>query len=270
MNKYRKDKNYFLNYFINNVVIFLLLNIALLIIRDSVFVIDFEISNLLFILPSLCLGLVVATAFHNTSHGNIKPRILNTVVGEVCGAIALDGMRNFRVGHMLHHIHSDDPELDPHPPHGLTFFEFIKTSKNKTINVLINEYYKHHGDTVESQRNISNQLLAYKIAFVLKIMFWFLLLGPVGFGVVYIPTFLSYFFGFAHLNYISHSLDEDSNEVMHNHDGGIFYSFMNFMTAGGYYHKNHHKYPGLYNPKRLDRLSSNRVKGIKTLGQEIV
>jgi stearoyl-CoA desaturase (delta-9 desaturase) len=256
MNKYKKDRNYFLNYFIANAVLFLLLNIALIALKADVFAIHFSLVHLTLVPIGLIFGLIVATAFHNTSHGNIRPRILNTIIGELCGAIALDGMRNFRVGHMLHHMHSHDIDKDPHPPHGLTFFEFIRTSKDRTIEVLIDEYYKHHGDTPTSRKNISNQLLIYKIGFVLKLVFWFLLFGPVGFILFYTPTFLSYFFGFAHLNYISHGLDEDGEEVMFNHDGGVFYTIMNFFTSGGYYHKNHHKYPGLYNPKKLHLLRS--------------
>ena len=258
MNKYRKNKDYFLNYFISNVIVFSILNVILIIFRENILNFSFHYSLLLLIPVGILLGLIVATAFHNCSHGNIKPRVLNTVIGEICGVIALDGMRNFRVGHMLHHIHSDDPVLDPHPPHGLTFFEFIKTSKEKTINVLIAEYYRNHGSNKDSKKNIQNQLIFYKIGFVLKLSFWFLLLGPLGFILFYTPTFLSYFFGFAHLNYISHSLDEHNEEVMHNHDGGILFSFLNIMTSGGYYHKNHHKHPGLYNPKKLENLKSYR------------
>ncbi|WP_127716031.1 fatty acid desaturase [Halobacteriovorax sp. HLS] len=268
MNKYKKDPNYFLDYFINNIFIFSILIVALILIKNDYF--SFNITGLSFLLipVGLLLGLVVATAFHNASHGNIRPRILNTVVGELCGAIALDGMRNFRVGHMLHHIHSDDPILDPHPPHGLTFIEFIKTSKNKTISVLISKYYEYHGDTSSSRSNIEKQLICYKFSVVLKLVFWFLLLGPIGFFFFYGPTFLTYFLGFAHLNYISHGLDDKGDEVMFNHDGGVFYTFMNFMTAGGYYHKNHHKYPGLYNPKRIDLLVSNKSEKFKISDQQ--
>ncbi|WP_417335008.1 fatty acid desaturase [Halobacteriovorax marinus] len=257
MNKYRKDRNYFLSYFNINIVVFLTLNLLLLFAKKSFFDFNFSLELLLLIPVGCVFGLVVATAFHNASHGNIKPKTLNTIVGEFCGAFALDGMRNFRVGHMLHHIHADDEENDPHPPHGLSFLEFIKTSKDRTIQVLIREYYKHHGQTRESERNIELQLLSYKIGFLLKVTFWFLLFGPALFLLFYIPAFASYFFGFAHLNYISHGLNEEGESEVLNHDGGIFYSVMNFLTSGGYYHKNHHKYPKLYNPSRLDKLESH-------------
>lgn len=259
MNRFLKDRNYFLNYFLINIAVFGVLCIGLIIIRDDFLTYKFDLYHLFMIPFGLVFGLIVATAFHNTSHGNIRPRFLNTIVGEFCGAIALDGMRNFRVGHMLHHKYSDDPLKDPHPPHGLSFIEFIRVSKKRTIEVLISEYYRKFGDNSKSRRNIKWQLLSYKIGFFLKISFWFLLLGPIGFLFFYVPTFSSYFFGFAHLNYISHDLDDNGNEVMFNNDGGVFYTIMNFLTSGGYYHKNHHRYPGLYNPKRVDLLKSRNV-----------
>ncbi|PIK15560.1 fatty acid desaturase [Halobacteriovorax sp. JY17] len=263
MNKYRKDRNYFLNYFNANILVFGLLNIFLILFKKGLFENNFAIEFLFVIPLGLVFGLVIATAFHNASHGNIKPRVLNTIIGEFCGAFTLDGMRNFKVGHMLHHIHADDLELDPHPPHGLTFFEFIKLSKDRTIQVLIKEYYKHHGETEESKSNIKLQILSYKVGVALKILFWFALFGPALFVTFYIPSFMSYFFGFAHLNYISHGNDEEGEGEILNHDGGVFFSVMNMLTSGGYYHKNHHKYPGLYNPSRLDKLKSNANRELR-------
>ena len=263
MNKYRKDKNYFLSYFNTNILVFGLLNIALILFKKNLFINNFSAGFVLVIPLGLIFGLVIATVFHNDSRGNISTRILNTIIGEFCGAFTLDGMRNFRVGHMLHHIHADDPELDPHPPHGLTFLEFIKLSKDRTIQVLIKEYYKHHGETDESKRNIRLQILSYKVGVALKLFFWFALFGPVLFVTFYIPSFMSYFFGFAHLNYISHGSDEEGEGEILNHDGGAFFSVMNILTSGGYYHMNHHKYPQLYNPSRLDKLKSNANRELR-------
>lgn len=260
MNFYKKDPNYFLNYFKSNLILFTILNGALLYIKSDFFYFKFSLYSLGVMACGVIFGLVVATAFHNTSHGNIKPRWLNTIVGEFCGAYTLDGMRNFRVGHMLHHLHTDDPVLDPHPPLGLTFFEFIKTSKDKTIDVLIEAYYKYHGRTKESEENIQSQILIYKLGVISKIIFWFLLFGPIGFVLFFIPSYLSYFFGFAHLNYISHQPDESGEVVVKDHDGTVFFRVMNLITSGGYYHKSHHLYPGLYNPSRASKRAHRGVQ----------
>lgn len=251
MNFYKKDPNYFLNYFKGNIFVFSLGVALLLLVKENVFAWNFSLISLGLLPVGIIFGLIVATAFHNASHGNIKPRTLNTIIGEFCGAYTLDGMRNFRVGHMLHHIHADDPDHDPHPPQGLTFLEFIKTSKDRTIEVLINVYYKNHGETEESKKNIELQIKTYKIGVLLKIAFWFLLFGPVGFVLFFVPSYLSYFFGFAHLNYISHQPDESGEVVVKNHKGGAFFNIMNIITSGGYYHKNHHLYPSYYNPSKV-------------------
>jgi hypothetical protein len=53
------------------------------------------------------------------------------------------------------------------------------------------------------------------------------------------------------LNYVSH-LEHDNDEgSIHNHNESLFYQVMNVLTSGGYFHKNHHLSPGLYNPGKL-------------------
>lgn len=71
---------------------------------------------------------------------------------------------------------------------------------------------------------------------------------------------MSYFFGFAHLNYISHQPDDSGEVVVKNHDGTVFYKIMNIITSGGYYHKNHHLYPRFYNPKKANEKYALKVE----------
>lgn len=254
MNPFKRDPNYFLKYFSLNALGFGLLNVILFSTRAYEWQLSFNLIHLFLILTGLIFGLLSATAFHNASHGNIKPRLLNAIVGEFTASFSLEDFRCFKVGHMLHHMHVDDPELDPHPPRGLTFLEFIQKSRQKTIGCISSMYYKAHGKTLQSERNIRAQIVVFHIAAVLKLVFWFLLFGPVGFFFFYVPAFLSYFFGFAHLNYISHQ-DVDGKAEIHNHTEGLFYQVMNVLTSGGYYHKNHHSSPGLYNPGKLGKTS---------------
>jgi stearoyl-CoA desaturase (delta-9 desaturase) len=252
VNPFKKDRNHLLKYFTLNTILFFALNILLLKTRSYDFHIHFNLISFVSIVSGLILGLVSATAFHNASHGNIKPRFLNALIGELTADFSLEDIRCFRVGHMLHHMHVDDPELDPHPPRGLTFFGFIASSRQKTIQCIANFYYKHHGKTKASERNVAAQIVVFHIKALLKLCFWFLLFGPTGFLFFYIPAYLSYFFGFAHLNYVSHQ-DEEGVAEIHNHNENTFYKMMNVLTSGGYYHKNHHLSPGLYNPSRLNQ-----------------
>ena len=250
MNPFKKDPNYFLKAFSLSAVGFTILNILLLNFRTIEWHAEMGILHLLLILTGLVLGLVSATAFHNASHGNVGPKPVNTFVGELTANFSLEDFRCFKVGHMLHHMHVDDPELDPHPPRGLTFLEFIQKSRKKTIGCITKLYFKSHGENSKTRKNVLAQLVVFHIGAAMKLVFWFLLFGPVGFVFFYIPAFLSYFFGFAHLNYISHQ-DEDGEVKIHNHYEGAFYRVMNVLTSGGYYHKNHHASPGLYNPGKL-------------------
>jgi len=251
MNMFKKNPNYLLKSFLFNLILFGVFNIVLFILREPG---RFSLSVFtpLLVVTGLIVGLISATAFHNASHGNIRPRFLNRIVGEVTADFSLEDMKCFRVGHMLHHIHSDDPLLDPHPPQGLSFLQFIMSSRQKTIGCIEALYYKHHERSKSSVLNVKMQIITYHLAALMKLVFWFLLLGPVFFLFFFIPAYLSYFFGFAHLNYISHK-DENKEGRIFNHDGGFFYSVMNFITSGGYYHKNHHLSPGLYNPRKLSR-----------------
>lgn len=251
MNGFKKDPNYLLKSFGVNIFFFSSFIILLMVFKPLV-IENFSNIYLLLIPFGLIFGLVSATAFHNASHGNIKPRYLNRFIGELTASLSLEDLRCFRVGHMLHHIHTDDPLLDPHPPQGLKFFEFIISSRKKTISCIENLYYKHHGKNAFSIKNVKLQIFLFHIAAVLKLGFWLYLFGPVTFLFFFIPSYLAYFFGFAHLNYISHQEDHGDGTI-YNHNENLFFKGMNIVTSGGYFHKNHHASPGLYNPSKLSR-----------------
>jgi stearoyl-CoA desaturase (delta-9 desaturase) len=108
MKKFVKDKNFLLKYFIGNIVVFSTLIGVLLLSKQISFAPKLGLMPLLLVPLGVIWGLVVSTAFHNASHKNIKPLWLNELVGELAGAYTLEGMRNFSVGQMLHHMHSDD------------------------------------------------------------------------------------------------------------------------------------------------------------------
>jgi fatty acid desaturase len=254
MNKFKKDPYFFLKCFTVNALLF---GLADLLLVGRSLSLTIHGPSLILIPAGLVLGLISATAFHNTSHGNIRPKVLNFLVGELTANFSLEDMRCFRLGHMLHHRHVDDPKLDPHPPKGLSFLEFIATSRQKTIGCITHLYYKSHGKSAASERNVMGQIILFHVAALLKLIFWFLLFGPEVFILFFIPAYLSYFFGFAHLNYISHLEDERDIPQIRNHDGSAFYRVMNLLTSGGYYHRNHHLAPRLYNPSKLEKVKAS-------------
>ena len=230
----------------------ILCGINILIFEKGIYSFELTIIQGLILIPiGIVFGLVTATAFHNASHFNYGRGVLNLILSEFCGLYTLLGMRAFRVGHTLHHIHADDPENDPHPPQGLSFFQFIMTSHNRTLDILEKFYYKNFGKSEKTRTNIFLQKFVFKASFFLKIIFWYLFFGKDLFLFFYIPSYMAYFFGFAHLNYISHLPDDDGQVRMKNHSKGPFYGVMNVLTSGGYFHKNHHLCPGLRNPSKL-------------------
>jgi fatty acid desaturase len=249
MNKFKKDKNYLLKAFIINIVIFSLINIVLFKIRP---IGEFKLYwyHSLVVLSGVVLGLISVTAFHNTVHGNIHPRLLNTIIGEITANVSLEDFRCFKVGHLLHHMNPDDPILDPHPPAGLSFIDFLKQSRNKTIECITNFYYKNHGRNSKTEKNVSAQIISFHFLIVAKLVFWFLLFGPVLFTIFYLPAYLTYFFSIAHINYVAHR-EEDGSAGLQNHDDTLYYKVVNVITSGVYYHKNHHAYPNYYNPSKI-------------------
>ena len=251
MNHFKSDPNYFLKYFTLNFLCFATADALMVWVIPNAFNFRLNSSYLLVLIPlGVIVGFMSATAFHNASHGNINPRWLNTLVGELTASFSLDDIRSFRVGHLLHHVHADDPELDPHPPKGLSFLRFIWTSRRRTIDCIAQFYFRHHGSDSKSELNVKAQIRIYHLAAFAKLFFWFLLFGPAVFVLFFVPAYLSFFLGFAHLNYISHLVETDDGHVR-NHHGTPFYAVMNLITSGGYYHKNHHLAPGLYNPSKL-------------------
>lgn len=248
MNFFKKDPNYLLVRFLKKSFIFFFL--VILFYKSSHQQFHFELKFLLFLPVAMILGLVSATAFHNASHGNIKPKWLNTLVGELTANLSLEDLKCFTVGHMLHHKYTDT-ENDPHPPGKQSFIEFILNSRNNTIRIITKFYYEYHGENEKNKLNIKMQLVVFHILALLKLILLFLLLGPIVFVFFYIPFYFSYFLGFAHLNYISHLPNENGVVEIKNNFDTIFYKIMNILTSGGYYHKNHHLYPTLYNPSNV-------------------
>jgi len=249
LNRFFKNPNYLLHSFIGNLILFCLGDILLYFSYND----DIEFNiDLIFLIPiALIVGLVSATAFHNASHNNIKPRFLNTVIGELTANFSLEDLRCFTVGHMLHHKFTDHCEFDPHPPAGQSFLDFILKSRNNTIRVISHFYFEKHGHGKKQELNVKAQVIIFHFLALSKVLFWYLLFGKTLFFLFFIPCYLSYFFGFAHLNYASHQPDQNGELAIHNRDYNYFYKIMNIITSGGYYHKNHHLSPSLYNPSKL-------------------
>lgn len=192
-------------------------------------------------------GLVVSSLLHNTSHGNIKNKVLNRLVGEYCGYWVLYGYRNFTMIHMLHHQHSDT-ELDPVNPGGMSFLVFLSAPMRYMIKRAQKFLFMTHGHHPDYQRIMQTQVAVFHFNLLLRALCWYLLLGPTLFTFFFLPAFFAIVFVFAHINYVCHRDDQGEIEIV-NIDHNLYYKVVNFFTMGGYYHLNHHLNMKAFNPK---------------------
>jgi fatty acid desaturase len=206
----------------------------------------------LLFLTALYLGHLSAVLIHNAVHNNFKPLWLNPVIGELCALQQLSaGFPVFRFIHNEHHGHSDDPEKDPHPPTGYTFWEFVDVSRSLIQRRLTAIYLKKWGDTEKSKTAWKLQENLLVSSRFVKIIFLFSLLGPKIFVLLFLPSYLSNVFLFAAFNYFTHRTNHSGITEILNLDHNWYYKFCNKTLFGVFYHKNHHLRPKLFNPMNM-------------------
>ncbi len=217
--------------------------------------------------------------FHNSCHLNFKQMWVNDIVGEICGYFVLYGNGAFRICHPMHHAPPDVDGKDTHNPQGLTYLQFVATSQITAIKCVMTEYYDSFGKTAEKQSIMAIQMTFYYASIILRVLSFWLLLGPTLFLFFFLPSLITQLMALAHLNYVTHIQNDDGEIEIVNRDDNMFYNIMNFLSNGAYCHKNHHLKPKLYNPKYIDgRPERNldfasllpdssiiRVKTVKTL-----
>jgi len=183
---------------------------------------------------------------HNASHAAF-PRALNRIVGEVCGFVVLSRFASWQIVHDRHHKYSDDQERDPHPllP---GYFEFTWRGITNVEKQLQTAYLEVHGDTEENRkRERTRAFVSFGTNFVL-IAFFYRLLGPAGFVVLFLPVQLLGWMFVMHFNWVTHNaLAKDGKFYPINMDSGKYW-LGNRIFFGIYMHANHHKRANLFNP----------------------
>lgn len=227
-------------------------SILLLIITLNLYWGEISWTYLILFPAVIYIGHLSAVLIHNAVHNDFKPLWLNHVIGELCALQQLSaGFPVFKYIHSEHHGHSDDPEKDPHPPTGYTFWEFVDASRALIRNRLTAIYLKKWGDSEKSINSwkIQNGLLLCS-RFV-KTFFLFSLLGPKIFALLFLPSYLSNVFLFAAFNYFTHRKNESGIIEILNLDHNLYYKICNRILFGVFYHKNHHLRPKLFNPMNM-------------------
>lgn len=212
------------------------------------FSLHLTLNHLLLLPLALVFGIQVPTLMHNCVHGNIRPKSLNFIIGELSCFFVLMSLSIIGINHTLHHTHADSDE-DPHNPAQKSFLKFFFTSLITGVETIGNKYYKFHGKSSKTKLLFKSSIYMHYVGIFLRLGLWFLLLGPTLFVAFFVPAFFFYVFAFAHVNYITHVIDGEGKPQIINVDSNIYYRLINFIGSGVYYHKNHHLNPSCYNPK---------------------
>jgi stearoyl-CoA desaturase (delta-9 desaturase) len=210
-------------------------------------------AYLLLVPLALYLALIATAYIHGAAHDSLRPRWLRRPVGELCGLFHLVGFPDWTIVHFVHHRHADDPEWDPHPPKGLTYWQFLNGVKTSIFRVLANRYFGAFGeDSPAAQRAWKTLPLFAMITQLLKMHFWFLLLGGQAFTFLFLTSIVFKNLHYAFFNYVTHvpSAEDPEQMVIVNLDRGVFFTIVNALSHGLYFHKNHHETPGLLDPRK--------------------
>lgn len=213
-----------------------------------------------------CLGLFVAGILvtfpvsglmHATSHDSLRPRWLNRPVGEAMGLFHLVGYPDWKIIHVIHHSHADDSELDPHPPGNKSYWEFTKGMRTAAANAFVKYYLKHFSQVEKASPKLKKFSRVSKLDTLVRIFFWYCLLGPKVFTFFYASSLVFKMFHWAWFNWSTHRPTENGVQIL-NYSHGL-YRFINAISLGLYYHQNHHLNPSLLNPGKLPRESVSRA-----------
>lgn len=247
---FRKDPFFFLKYFSVQMVIMVS---AAFLVKDIAHAgLELSWMHLLSLPLAFAFGLQIPVALHNAVHSNIKPKLVNEIIGELCGFFVLFGMAPFRISHILHHANSDDEELDPHPPMGKSFLWFLATTQMNTIRVIGNQYFSIHGKNKKTLTIMGLQMPVYYIGLAARVFIWWKILGPTYFVAFFVPAYLTNLVVFAHINWATHQTLPNGEVVIVNLNHNLYYKTVNLIGAGAYFHLNHHLKPGLYNPSTME------------------
>ncbi|MEC7278314.1 MAG: fatty acid desaturase [Bdellovibrionota bacterium] len=215
--------------------------------------------DLLWLIPiGFLFGIKLPTLMHNAAHENLKEG--NIIIGELSALVTLISFGIVCINHKFHHAFADT-DKDPHRPEGKSFGTYVLTCLHSGVAIIRRGYYKYHGESFTNRMLYQFCVVMHFSLIPLKLMAWHSILGTTFFALFYLPSFLSFIFTFAHVNYITHSVDERGKSVVSNMNSNIWYQFVNFLADGIYFHKNHHINPNLYNPMDLEESKPTFVTG---------
>ncbi len=208
-------------------------------------------AHLALALVAVPVGWRMASLLHNAGHGNFPGRRVNRAVGELAANYLLYGFANFVLIHALHHAYSDR-EHDPVSPRGRSFLAFLfAPMRYATARARRYLFLLHRGKRGYEAIRVG-ELVLFHVNIALRALLWFGALGPDLFVSFYLPSVASNVAILAHINFVCHRNRNDGAVEVVNHQEKLYYRVANWVTVGGYFHKNHHLQPRLYDPRALE------------------
>jgi stearoyl-CoA desaturase (delta-9 desaturase) len=202
------------------------------------------------LLPLVCHAQILCSVWiHNCTHNNF-PRLVNRLVGELCGAVVLTRFASWEVIHQRHHRYTDDVEKDPHPVVSGYWRFLLKTVVGVELQ-LQRIYFELYGDTPENRVFEKRRAYLSYATNLTLIAAWYVFLGPWAFFCLFVPASVLGFLHLVHFNWSTHnafSPELDFKPV--NLDHG-YYKVGNVVWHGIYMHANHHKRANMFNPAKM-------------------
>ena len=212
---------------------------------------EFHMAQLALVPLGIYIGGLSAVWMHNATHGSFRSPIKNWLAGQIAGIHQLWGFTGWKLIHLVHHMYSDDPVHDTHPPRGRTFWQFARAMAIESSAKISQRYKEHFGDTLQTrmlQRAGAVMMILMGLA---NLSLMFLLLGPAAFVFFYIPSYIANHLLYVDINYSAHPRDEQGNTAAANLNHTPYYKLANFFWHGIYFHGNHHRKPLLFNPRYM-------------------
>jgi stearoyl-CoA desaturase (delta-9 desaturase) len=225
------------------------------------------------VFPIVLYLTILAHAFtHCASHGawgrSTAGKVLNRVVGEICGAWVLTKFASWEIVHRRHHRHSDDASRDPHPAER----GYWSYAKNTLLNVekqLQQEYFEVHGDTPERRRYERFRSVYSFVSGVLLALFWERLVGLPLFVELVAPAWVLAGLFVIHFNWVGHNAHTKDGPIEPvDLDHGWFW-IGNRMFFGIYFHGSHHRMSAVFNPMHVKARVVREADGASSAAGEL-
>jgi len=205
--------------------------------------------------PVVLYATIMAHVFsHCASHGafgrSTAGKVLNRVVGEICGAYVLTKFASWEIVHRRHHRFSDHQDKDPHPAER----GYWSYALNTLINVekqLQQEYFDCHGDSPERRRYEKFRSVYSFVSGVAVIAFFEQLFGLPIFVELIAPAWIFAGLFVIHFNWVGHNAHTHDEAIAPtNLDHGWFW-IGNRIFFGIYFHASHHRMAMVFNPMNV-------------------